>query len=217
MYSLNEPAGFISQQVIDVYRQFAYDSYGRVRYPNGNNPSDVYLSLHDAFQPLSVFEKSFPSPEFLGVSLSDHPYFVFNENDLKKNDEQRVATICGMKEYYARADSFNPVLLDEFTAAITDCTNFLNGQSPFPHLPLPSLSSTYFCVLSVAPSDPLDTVYHRFPDEFRMLILLVSRIGRGIGARYDGTYPGSSYTGSCEGKTGKASTFSEEYKTSLAK
>lgn len=77
-----------------------------------------------------VWEKSFPSPEFLGVSYSDHPYFVFNEADLKKNDEQRVATICGMKDYYARANSFNPVLLDEFTAAITDCTNFLNGQSP---------------------------------------------------------------------------------------
>ncbi|GAA5827967.1 hypothetical protein JCM5353_002851 [Sporobolomyces roseus] len=171
LQALNEPAGFISQQVIDVYRQFAYDSYGRVRYPTGNNPSDVYLSLHDAFQPLKttagVWEKSFPSPEFLGVSYSDHPYFVFNEADLKKNDEQRVATICGMKDYYARANSFNPVLLDEFTAAITDCTNFLNG--------------------------------------------------RGIGARYDGTYPGSSYTGSCEGKTGKASTFSQEYKTSLAK
>jgi len=143
LYSLNEPAGFISQQVIDVYRQFAYDSYGRVRYPTGNNPSDVYLSLHSAFQPLQVYEKSFPSPEFLGVSLSDHPYFVFNENDLKKNDEQRVASICGMKQYYARADSFNPLLLDEFTAAITDCTNFLNGQSPLSplFLPLPSTST----------------------------------------------------------------------------
>jgi glucan 1,3-beta-glucosidase len=125
---LNEPAGFVSPDVITKYRQFAYDSYGRVRYPTGSNPSDVYLSLHDAFQPLSVWEKSFPSPQFQGVSYSDHPYFVFNENDLRKNDDQRIATICGMKDYYARAQSFNPILLDEFTAATTDCTNFLNGR-----------------------------------------------------------------------------------------
>ncbi|KAF5368395.1 hypothetical protein D9758_002194 [Tetrapyrgos nigripes] len=41
--------------------------------------------------------------------------------------------------------------------------------------------------------------------------------GRGIGARYDGTYPGSSFIGSCDGLTGSASTFSEDYKTFLRK
>ena len=39
--------------------------------------------------------------------------------------------------------------------------------------------------------------------------------GRGIGARYDGTYPGSTRIGSCDGKTGDASTFTPEYKTFL--
>ncbi|KAF4612219.1 hypothetical protein D9613_004238 [Agrocybe pediades] len=41
--------------------------------------------------------------------------------------------------------------------------------------------------------------------------------GRGIGSRYDGTFPGSQKIGSCEGITGKASTFSEEYKEFLRK
>lgn len=111
-----------------MYRQFAYDSYGRVRYPTGNHPSDVLLSLHDAFQPLSVWEKSFPSPEFTGVSLSDHPYFVFNSNDLQKTDDQRVAQICGMKGYYSQSQANIWTLLDEFTAATTDCAFSLNGQ-----------------------------------------------------------------------------------------
>ncbi|GAA5940619.1 uncharacterized protein JCM15063_006307 [Sporobolomyces koalae] len=167
LQALNEPAGFISQQVIDVYRQFAYDSYGRVRYPNGNTPSDVVLSLHDAFQPLSVWEKSFPSPQFSGVSLSDHPYFVFNSADLQKSDDERVATICGMKQQYAEANSNLWTILDEFSAAVTDCAGSLNG--------------------------------------------------RGIGSRYDGSYPGSYYIGSCTDKTGNAATFSEEYKKSLGK
>ena len=39
--------------------------------------------------------------------------------------------------------------------------------------------------------------------------------GRGIGARYDGTFPGSSRVGSCSGLTGKSSGFSSSYKTFL--
>ncbi|TFY53027.1 hypothetical protein EVJ58_g9680 [Rhodofomes roseus] len=39
--------------------------------------------------------------------------------------------------------------------------------------------------------------------------------GRGIGARYDGSYAGSSYVGSCDGLTGSASTFSSSYQTFL--
>ncbi|KAJ7754931.1 glycoside hydrolase family 5 protein [Mycena maculata] len=39
--------------------------------------------------------------------------------------------------------------------------------------------------------------------------------GRGIGSRYDGTYPGSTFVGSCTGLTGSASTFSSSYKTFL--
>lgn len=42
-------------------------------------------------------------------------------------------------------------------------------------------------------------------------------IGRGIGSRYDGSYPGSSRVGSCNGLTGKASSFSSSYKTFLRK
>ncbi|KAH8110603.1 exo-beta-1,3-glucanase [Phellopilus nigrolimitatus] len=41
--------------------------------------------------------------------------------------------------------------------------------------------------------------------------------GRGVGARYDGSYPGSSYVGSCTGMSGPASSFSASYKTFLGK
>lgn len=39
--------------------------------------------------------------------------------------------------------------------------------------------------------------------------------GRGVGSRYDGSFPGSTRVGSCTGLTGKASTFSSDYKTFL--
>ncbi|TKY90468.1 hypothetical protein EX895_000466 [Sporisorium graminicola] len=41
--------------------------------------------------------------------------------------------------------------------------------------------------------------------------------GKGVGARYDGSYPGSYYVGSCNGKTGNGSNFSAAYKSSLQK
>jgi aryl-phospho-beta-D-glucosidase BglC (GH1 family) len=39
--------------------------------------------------------------------------------------------------------------------------------------------------------------------------------GRGVGARYDGTFPGSTRVGSCTGLTGSASSFSSSFKTFL--
>jgi glucan 1,3-beta-glucosidase len=36
--------------------------------------------------------------------------------------------------------------------------------------------------------------------------------GRGVGARWDGTYPNSQYLGSCQGMTGSAASFSQDYK-----
>lgn len=37
--------------------------------------------------------------------------------------------------------------------------------------------------------------------------------GRGLGARFDGTFPGSTRVGSCTGQTGSRSTFSSSLKT----
>lgn len=39
--------------------------------------------------------------------------------------------------------------------------------------------------------------------------------GRGINARYDGSYPGSSYVGSCKGKSGSGANFTQNYKNFL--
>ncbi|KAF8992513.1 glycoside hydrolase superfamily, partial [Cyathus striatus] len=39
--------------------------------------------------------------------------------------------------------------------------------------------------------------------------------GRGVGAHYDGSYPGSTYVGSCDGLTGNTSSFSQDYKEFL--
>ncbi len=46
---------------------------------------------------------------------------------------------------------------------------------------------------------------------------LIYVTGRGVGARYDGTYSNSTRVGDCGCKTGSASSFSQEYKVFLRK
>ena len=41
--------------------------------------------------------------------------------------------------------------------------------------------------------------------------------GRGVGARWDGTFPYGTTLGSCQGMTGSAATFSADYKTFMRK
>src|ERR1700743_191126 len=41
--------------------------------------------------------------------------------------------------------------------------------------------------------------------------------GRGVGARWDGTYPNGIVLGSCQNMTGSAATFSTDYKTFMRK
>ncbi|KAK4701344.1 glucan 1,3-beta-glucosidase, partial [Phenoliferia sp. Uapishka_3] len=79
---LNEPAGFYSQDVVTTYKQFAYDGYQIVRFPSGSTPSEITLSLHDAFQPLSTWQGFMPPPQFQQVSLDTHIYTVFSSYDI---------------------------------------------------------------------------------------------------------------------------------------
>lgn len=50
-----------------------------------------------------------------------------------------------------------------------------------------------------------------------LITLIIAKYlnGRGVGSRYDGSYPGSTRVGSCTGLTGKASSFSSSFKTFL--
>jgi len=57
-------------------------------------------------------------------------------------------------------------------------------------------------------SQKMDWVTYKATDTYQQI---------GWGSRYDGTLPGSTYVGSCEGKSGPMSGFSAEYKDSLRK
>ncbi|KAJ7161266.1 exo-beta-1,3-glucanase [Mycena crocata] len=159
---LNEPAGFVSSDVLSVTRQYWFDSYGNIRFPYGSSKqSNTVELIHDAFQPLSFWNGVLTYPDHEGVMMDTHIYTIFSENQMSQS--QHISTVCGKQSSLANFDLWTVV--GEWTPAHTDCAKYLNG--------------------------------------------------RGVGSRYDGSYPGSTRVGSCTGLTGAASSFSSSYKTFL--
>jgi glucan 1,3-beta-glucosidase len=78
------------------------------------------------------------------------------------SQEQHIAEVCNAWGSYTGSDKWS--FVGEWSGAMTDCAEYLNGK--------PQLDS-------------------------RVLILTV--VGYGRGTRYDGTFDGSSYVGSCAG------------------
>ncbi|GJE86367.1 glycoside hydrolase family 5 protein [Phanerochaete sordida] len=162
---LNEPAGFHGQDVLEVVRQFWYDSYDSIRYPYGTaEQSDTVVLLHDAFQPLGYWKSFAEPPRWQGVAMDTHIYQMFSQEEVARSYAEHIAAACAHAPALASFEL--PVLVGEWTPAPTDCAPYLNG--------------------------------------------------RGAGARYDASYPGHTYSGSCAGLTGRAEAFSESYKAFLA-
>lgn len=91
-----------------------------------------------------------------------------------------------------------------------------------PHVATRASSLSTICGSSLANGRPLLLIAVSFfrasergAISYYVHILAKYLNGRGIGARYDGTYPGSTRVGSCTGLTGQTSSFSASYKTFL--
>ncbi|ORY35550.1 putative cellulase [Naematelia encephala] len=161
---LNEPATYVSSQLLSTTRQYWYDAYGASRYPwapeGSGSKSGLALIIHDGFQPLSTFDNYMPYPSFEDVFIDTHNYQVFNDDFQTWTWPRHLQGICDQASNYASSPLW--LMVGEWSLATTDCAPSLNG--------------------------------------------------RGIGARYDGSYSGSSYVGDCRTKSGDGSSFSQEYK-----
>lgn len=161
---LNEPAGFYGDSVMNVVRQYWYDSYGNIRYPYGTSQQGALLEvIHDAFQPLSYWNGFETYPNFEGVMMDTHYYNIFSQAGVSSSWDQQVSAACARGADLASFDLWTVV--GEWTTSATDCAKYLNG--------------------------------------------------RGVGARYDGSYPGSTYVGNCAQWTGSGASFSSDYKAFL--
>ncbi|KIP11128.1 glycoside hydrolase family 5 protein [Phlebiopsis gigantea 11061_1 CR5-6] len=161
---LNEPAGFDGTAVLDVVRQYWYDSYGNIRFPYGTSQQgNTVVLLHDAFQPLSYWQGFQTAPNWQGVAMDTHIYQMFSQDEVSRTNQEHISAACAEASSLSSFDLW--IIVGEWTPAPTDCAKYLNG--------------------------------------------------RGVGARYDGSFSGSTRVGSCTGLTGSASSFSSSYKTFL--
>lgn len=139
---VNEPLG--SSLDMSTVTQFYMDGWGDLE------NSNVAITFHDAFQGVTSWNDWGSG---MWALLEDtHHYEVFDSGSLALSIGDHVSTACAFGAQMATSNKWT--ISGEWTGAMTDCAQWLNG--------------------------------------------------RGIGARYDGTYEdngvGSSYIGSCDGK-----------------
>jgi len=79
---LNEPATYLSSDLLATTRQYWYDAYGAARYPwadsGSGSKSGLALVIHDGFQPLNTFNNYMTEPNFEDVFIDTHNYQVFS-------------------------------------------------------------------------------------------------------------------------------------------
>lgn len=125
---LNEPAGFYGQQMLDVTRQYWYDSYGNIRYPTGQQ-SNTLVVLHDAFQPLTFWNNIMPQQQYDGVAMDTHIYQMFTDDTVSLDNAGHIRSACSNA---GSLSSFNHnqlwTIVGEWTPAMTDCAKYLNGR-----------------------------------------------------------------------------------------
>lgn len=130
---------------IDGVKSFYNRGYDTVR----SKSRSVGVSIHDAFQANAYWNGFFDdNSQHYFVILDHHHYQIFSPGEVSRNIDQHIQTACQVG-WDTRFETKWRVV-GEFSAALTDCTKWLNG------------------------------------------------VGRK--ARYDGSFPGSSYVGSCDNR-----------------
>ncbi|AOA62628.1 Major exo-1,3-beta-glucanase of the cell wall, involved in cell wall beta-glucan assembly [Komagataella phaffii GS115] len=117
---LNEPLGPILD--MDNLRQFYADGYDLVR-DVGNN----FVVIHDAFyQAPEYWGDDFTSAEgYWNVVLDHHHYQVFDADELQRSIDEHIEAACDWGRDANKEYHWN--LCGEWSAALTDCTPWLNG------------------------------------------------------------------------------------------
>ncbi|KAK9451701.1 glycoside hydrolase superfamily [Limtongia smithiae] len=115
---VNEPLGTIMN--MDLVRQYYQYAYSTLR---GN--SDIVLAIHDAFQSPPAWNGFMTYPDYTHVILDTHQYQVFSAGELSRDVDTHIAVACGVGAMIAEVELWTVV--GEWSAALTDCAEWLNG------------------------------------------------------------------------------------------
>ncbi|CAI4051846.1 glucan 1,3-beta-glucosidase SKDI_15G3360 [Saccharomyces kudriavzevii IFO 1802] len=119
---LNEPLGpvFDMERLKNFFLKPAYD------YLRNKIMSNQIIVIHDAFQPYNYWDGFLnDEKERHGVIIDHHHYQVFSPIELARKMDERIKIACQWG-IGALSETHRSVA-GEFSAALTDCTKWLNG------------------------------------------------------------------------------------------
>ena len=120
---LNEPLG----PVIDMERlkwEFLVPAYEYLRNDLGN--WDTHFIIHDAFLGGDYWNDFMTEDQgYYGVVIDHHNYQVFSSGELERSLDDHIGVACGLGRGML-SEAHWPIV-GEVSAAMTDCTKWLNG------------------------------------------------------------------------------------------
>lgn len=134
---VNEPLGTYLD--IDKIQTFYEKSYKSIR-DDYNSLSNVIV--HDAFREQNYWDDKFHVPDFWGVVIDHHRYQMFSTDELARSIDEHVDHAC-QQGNLTKTESHWTVT-GEWSAALTDCTKWLNGVGRGARYDMSYQSSQYF-------------------------------------------------------------------------
>ncbi|KDQ59273.1 glycoside hydrolase family 5 protein [Jaapia argillacea MUCL 33604] len=123
---LNEPAGFDGGTWAGVTRSYWENGYAAVR---GAAGTGVKVMVGDAFLGVQAWNNFLTPPSANGVIMDNHQYQVFNNDQLAYSYAQHINYTCSLipsLSSYAASNIWT--ITGEWSTAITDCAQWLNGR-----------------------------------------------------------------------------------------
>lgn len=119
---INEPLG----PVLDMDKlknNYVLPAYEYIR---NNLQSDQIIIVHDAFQPYNYWDDVLsPDSGAWGVVIDHHHYQVFSPGELSRQFNDKINVACEWGTGLASESHWT--VAGEFSAALTDCSKWLNG------------------------------------------------------------------------------------------
>lgn len=134
---VNEPLGTYLD--IDTIKQYYEDGYEIIR-DEAKSVTDVIM--HDAFRDQNYWDDSFQLYDYWGVVIDHHRYQVFSAGELGRSIDEHVEFTC--EQGKKTSSEYHWTVTGEWSAALTDCTKWLNGVGRGARWDESYQSDTYF-------------------------------------------------------------------------
>ena len=128
--TLNRPAGYNGTEMLNAVHDYFTTAYNIIRHPNGQGQdSSIIVLIHDAFMNGTYWGDFLTAAEGThDVVMDTHQYQVFTDSVLNLTLDGHLEFTCtnlstAISQYEL------PVIVGEWSTAITDCAIWVNGRN----------------------------------------------------------------------------------------